>query len=162
MASITETKLPGIGVRSEFTTGDGRPIGVIAHRDGEHDLLLFDRKDPDSCKATIRLTGEDTVALIDALGGSTVVIQQAQAVQQSLEGIEFEWVPLTEDAPCAGRTIAETEMRRRTGASIVSILRGDDVLVSPPSDYRLEVGDTAVIVGSEQTTADARRLLLGA
>ena len=162
MTSITETKLPGIGIRYEFTTADGRPMGVIAHRDGEYDLLLFDRKDPDACTATIRLSAEDTTALIDALGGSTVVVQQAQAVHQSMEGIEFEWVTLREDSPCAGITIAETEMRRRTGASIVSILRGDDVLVSPPSDHPLAVGDTVVIVGSEQTTAEARRLLLGA
>ena len=37
--AVSETKLPGVGVRHDFLTDTGRRVGVVAHRDGKRDLV---------------------------------------------------------------------------------------------------------------------------
>ena len=49
MAEIRETQLPGVGVRHEFTTDSGQALGVISHRGGRKEILIYDRDDPDAC-----------------------------------------------------------------------------------------------------------------
>ena len=159
MKSISETPLPGIGIRYEFTTEAGQPIGVVLRRDGDRDFLVYSREDPDTCKVTLRLDASDVAALIDALGGSEVVTRHQEQLHQSLEGIELEWIAIPADAAANGSTIAESSLRRRTGASIVSVIRGEQITVSPTSEFRLEAGDTVVVVGSPETVAQARDAL---
>ena len=45
---IERVALPGIGVRYAFTTAHGHRLGVICHRDGRRELVVFDTVDPDS------------------------------------------------------------------------------------------------------------------
>jgi len=162
MAAISETPLPGIGVRLEFTSRGGQPIGVVVRRDGDRDLLVYSREDPDACKLTLHLEPEDVAALIDALGGSAVVARQQESLRQSLEGIDLEWVQIPDGGAAAGHTIAESALRRSTGASIVSVIRGQEVITSPGSDFTIEAGDTVVLVGSPAALAQGRAALADA
>ena len=46
MAEVIETKLPGIGVRYDFRSASGTPVGVLVHRSGrragvESDLIAL-------------------------------------------------------------------------------------------------------------------------
>ena len=43
-------------------------MGVIAHRSGRRELLVYDRGDPDACDAVIGLGEDDTRTLVDLLG----------------------------------------------------------------------------------------------
>jgi TrkA domain protein len=73
MTQIDETLLPGVGVRHDFTTVAGARIGLITYRDGRRELLLYDERDPDECRASISLDDEDARALADLLGGSQII-----------------------------------------------------------------------------------------
>lgn len=73
MARIEETRLPGIGLRHDFTTTGGTRLGVITYRDGRRELLIYDERDPDECRATVQLSEDDAHALADVLGGSEVI-----------------------------------------------------------------------------------------
>lgn len=53
---ISEAALPGIGLRDDFLTSKGRRIGVISHRNGQRDLLVYGHDDPDACADTITLS----------------------------------------------------------------------------------------------------------
>lgn len=162
MPPITETSLPGVGTRFEFTSAAGQPIGVVVRRDGDRDILVYDREDPDRCAAVLHLRPDEATALIDLLGGSAVVARHQETLRQSLEGIELEWVRIPAGARAAGRTIGETMLRRSTGASIVSVLRGTQWETSPHSDFRIEAGDTVVLVGAADAVAQAAEILTGA
>jgi TrkA domain protein len=143
---ITETALPGVGLRHDFPTRAGRQLGVVTHRTGRRDLLVYDRTDPDRCEV-IQLTDDEADALADLLGGDRVVSHLAK-LQQQIEGLAIDWLEIRAASPAAGGTIAQTQARSRTGVSIVAIVRGDRAIPAPTPDQRLEAGDTLVVVGT--------------
>lgn len=69
MARIEETRLPGIGVRHEFTTSGGTRVGVVTFREGPRELVILDDKDPDKCRATLPLSEGDARMLAELLAG---------------------------------------------------------------------------------------------
>lgn len=71
-------------------------------------------------------------------------------------------VPITiqEDASADGRTLAELNLRSRTGATVVAICRGDDTTVLPTGHERLSSLDTLAVSGSQEAIDRARQLLV--
>ena len=143
---IHETALPGVGLRHDFTTRAGRQLGVITHRTGRRDLLIYDREDPDACKEVVELTDDEAEALGELLGADRVVEHLAEL--QRIEGLAIDWLAARPGSPYAGRTIADTQARKRTGVSIVAMLRNAGAIPAPTPDVRLEPGDTLVVVGT--------------
>jgi K+:H+ antiporter subunit KhtT len=143
---IHETVLPGVGLRHDFTTRTGRQLGVITHRTGRRDLLVYDREDPDACREVVELTDEEAEALGELLGADRVVEHLADL--QRIEGLAIDWLAIRPGSPYAGRTIAETQARSRTGVSIVAVLRDRSAIPAPTPDVLLEAGDTLVVVGT--------------
>lgn len=74
-------------------------------------------------------------------------------------GLEVESLSVHEGAWIAGRTLAEAELRARTGASLIAVSRGEATAVHPSSDDLLEVGDVVCLVGSAPQITAARDLL---
>ena len=60
-----------------------------------------------------------------------------------------------------GKSLAELELRARTGATVLAITRGDRGIPAPSKTERLELGDTLVLVGTRAAVAEARLLLIG-
>jgi TrkA domain protein len=106
VAEVTETQLPGVGVRYEFRAGNGDVIGVVHHHGGRREVLVYDRHDPDRAQAALDLTDEDTRTLTDVLG-ATQVTETLGAVQQRIEGLALDWVDIPPTSPLAGHTIGE-------------------------------------------------------
>lgn len=160
MAEVTEVQLPGVGVRLDLTTAEGTQIGVIAHRTGRREIVIYDRSDPDRCLAQIVLDTDDARTLAEMLGAAQVS-EILTAVQQRVEGLAIEWVPVGERSPFVGRTIAEGEFRTRTGASIVAVMRGEETVPAPGPDHRFQGGETVVAVGTAEGLVALDRLLAG-
>ncbi|MBD0354341.1 MAG: cation:proton antiporter [Rubrobacteraceae bacterium] len=72
--------------------------------------------------------------------------------------IETEWVKLPEVSPMHGRTIGELEVRTKTGASIVAIVRDDLVIANPGPDERFKAGDLVGVMGTPDQRATFRTL----
>ncbi len=151
---IQETVLPGVGLCHDFATRGGRQLGVVSHHTGRRDLLLYDRADPDACQEVVSLTGEEADALAELLGAARIV-ERLDGLRQQVEGLAIDWLPIRAGSPYAGRTIADTQARSRTGVSIVAVLRDGTAVPAPAPDFRLREGDTLVVVG---TTAGVRAL----
>jgi TrkA domain protein len=152
---IHETVLPGVGVRSELTLRTGARLGVVAHRHGRRDLVLYDTADPDAVRESVRLTEAESAALAGLLGGSGLAGGERRSGDdggpgsaQRIGRFAVDWVPVPPGSPYAGRSIATAGVRSITGVSIVAVLRADAAFPSPGPDFRLEVGDTALVVGT--------------
>jgi TrkA domain protein len=146
MAEIEETKLPGLGVRYVFRTARGSRLGVVHHRTGRRELLVYDPEDPDTCRDVVALDEDDSRTLAELLGGSRVA-EQVERLQQ-VEGLAIDWLPVSADTPFANKTIGDTQARTRTGVSIVAVLRGEQAYPAPGPDFGLEGGDTLLVVGT--------------
>ena len=156
---VNETALPGVGLRYDFTTRAGRQVGVISHRSGRRDLLIYDRDDPDTCQEVVQLSDEEADTLAEMLGAARIAGHLAQ-LQQRIEGLAIDWLEIRPGSPYAGRPLGDTQARSRTGTSIVALLRGEQPIPAPSPDVPLQAGDTAVVVGTPTGIA-ALAVLLG-
>ena len=147
MAVVNEVPLPGIGVRYEFELLDGSRVGVVHHRSGTREIVMFERGDPDTSHDLLRLGPEDSRTLAELLGVSQVSKDLAE-LEQDVEGLAVDRLPLAKDSPYAGRTIGDTGARTRTGVSIVAVLRGGMAHAAPGPEAALEGGDVLVVVGT--------------
>ena len=152
---IQQTALPGVGVRYELTTRAGTRLGVVAHRHGRRDLLVYDRADPDAARESVPLSDAESTALAALLhpSGATPASREAAGPSASGRGhpvgrFAVDWVLVPQGSPWAGRSIATAGVRSITGVSIVAVLRNDAAFPSPGPDFCLQAGDTALVVGT--------------
>ncbi len=61
------------------------------------------------------------------------------------EGLEMFRVPCPE--AMAGRSLAETEVRRRTGCNIVAVSEGDEMVTNPDPNVPLSADAELVVIG---------------
>lgn len=159
VVDIRETRLPGVGMRHEFTTKKGQRIGVVSHRTGQREVFICPPGDPDTPEETIYLDEEESVSLSELLGGSRVV-QELSRLQHEVEGLAIDWVSLPAKSPYEGGTIADTESRSRTGVSIVAILRDGEAIPTPTPDTQMQPGDTLLVVGTPRGIRQLVELLV--
>jgi TrkA domain protein len=157
---VNETSLPGVGLRYDFTTRSGRQIGVVSHRSGRRDLLVYDRDDPDTCQEVVQLNAEEADTLAEILGAARIAGRLAE-LRQRIEGLAIDWLEIPPGSPYAGRPLGDTQARSRTGTSIVAVVRGELAIPAPGPEQPLQAGDTAVVVGTPKGIAELTRLLEG-
>lgn len=135
-------RLPGVGARLEVTDADGTAFRAVRRRSGHVELHSGDRVvelDPVAASVVgafisghFRLRPETAERLADVLGGLTI-----------------DWVRLSAGDAAVGHTIEELAIRRRTGVTIVAVLRGSVPLVAPDPSVRLEPRDDLVVACRE-------------
>jgi TrkA domain protein len=155
---VEQTALPGIGLRHEFTTQSGRRIGIVTHRTGRRDLVVYDLEDPDKASETVRLNDEEADALAELLG-QTRIVQRLNALHREVEGLVSVQLPIASGSPYDRRPMGDARVRTRTGASIVAVVRRDQVITSPGPEFVLAGGDVVVVIGTAESTADVAQIL---
>lgn len=155
---IEQTALPGIGLRHEFTTNSGRRVGVVSHRNGRREFVIYDRSDPDAVAEYVTLNDEEADALAELLGAPRIV-QRLNELHREVEGVMSVQVPIEADSPYVGRRLGETATRTRTGASIVAIVRAGKVIASPGPDFVFNPDDVIVVVGTDDGVAAVAEIL---
>ena len=155
---IEETRLPGVGLRHDLAVRDGQRVGVVSQVNGDRELVLYDQDDPDACRAVLHLTPDEAGMLAELLGAPRVIERLARLHEQ-VEGIATEGIVVGPGSPYAGRTLADAQIRSRTGASVVAVVRHDDVIPSPPPSFRFRSGDKVLVVGTHDGVAAVARVL---
>lgn len=79
----------------------------------------------------------------------------------AMGGLEVGWFTVSDQSAVAGHTISDSNLRLRTGASIVAINRDPGVVSNPGPSERLSPGDRVAVIGSPTEVEDAGRLLTG-
>lgn len=77
MTEVKGINLPGVGVRYEFVTEEGKRVGVVSHRSGRREIYLADRDDPDRFERVLGLSEKDARTLAEVLGASRVAEERA-------------------------------------------------------------------------------------
>lgn len=158
MKKVTETELPGVGVRFDLETSSGGNVGVVAHQTGRRDLVIYDEADTDRAAASIELSEDEGHTLGELLGSTQVYERLGDAVHR-VEDLAISWVTIDKRSEVVGRRIADGAVRTRTGAGIVAIIGERGSIPVPGGEHVLVAGDTAVVVGLPGAVEAAARLL---
>lgn len=130
-----------------MVTTSGYRLGVVSHRSGRRDLVLFDGDDPDASIADIPLNDDEAEALADILGAS-LMLGQLSGLRQQAAGLLTEQIAIPAGSSFVGRKLGDTKARTRTSASIVAVLRDREVIASPGPSFVFEASDMVVVVGT--------------
>ncbi|UED84124.1 cation:proton antiporter regulatory subunit [Streptomyces profundus] len=154
------TPLPGVGTQYDLATRDGRHISVVAHDDGRRFVGFYASDDPDACQGTVPLDAQEAARLASIIAPD----HADHALPGGELGLDLvtERVPIGPDSPYRGRPLGDTRARTRTGASIVAVLRRTSTHPSPSPDFRLEAGDTLLVVGTREGVDDLSDIIAGA
>lgn len=156
--NVEVTPLPGIGVRKDFEVSARRRVGVVSHREGGLDLILSKVDDPDACMASVPLSAEEAATLSNLLGAPQLV-EQLRDEHRDLPGLTTRHISVTDTSPFDGREMGDSQIRTRTGSSIVAVMRAGEIYPSPRPDFIIVGGDMLIIVGTAEGIEAAARIL---
>ena len=156
--AVNRTPLPGIGLRLEFVTDDGRRVGVIHRQKGGLELFISHQDNPDLTAASVELTTGEAVTLTELFGGSTFS-HELSHLQQAAAGIAVDWLPIEADTLFVDHPLGDTQLRTRTGVSIVAVIRDGTAIPSPTPAFVFAASDVVVAVGTADGLAAADVIL---
>lgn len=82
---------------------------------------------------------------LDAIHPGADVLRQLRHARNALD---IAWFTVTNESPLVDQSIGENAIRRRTGASIVAVLRGNQVITNPDPDTVLHAGDCVGVLST--------------
>ena len=148
-SSVERVELPGIGVRSVFSTIAGIDVGVLDHNSGGKEVLVYSQEDPDQCVSVVTLDPAEAQAMADLLGVTATTVADTLL----LGSLVVKSATVSETSTMVGRS-----MTRSGGeASIVGIVRNDQLL--PTGDDLLKPSDVVLLAGSSNAVSAAVELL---
>ncbi|MGK2948058.1 MAG: potassium channel family protein, partial [Acidimicrobiales bacterium] len=114
------------------------------------DLQIISRANADRNVATLHRAGADAVLSYASLGASA--IWNALGLNDTLvlaEGLEVFRVPVP--AQLAGRSLAEAELRQRTGCTVVAVARNGTLDSNPDAAAPLPADGDLVIIADQES-----------
>jgi voltage-gated potassium channel len=125
------------------------------------DLFIVSTCSDAQSKVRLERVGADYVISPDSLIGNRIsalaISPPHLGTESILERVAFgedteldvREVVVAAEAPIAGKTIRETDLRRKTGAYIVAVKRGRQrVRINPSPEEQVRAGDTLMVIGT--------------
>lgn len=81
-------------------------------------------------------------------------------LQTAQHAMPVHWLELPAHSPLVGHTIGEAQIRTRTGASVVAVLRDSQLMPNPTPVQQLHSGDFVAVLGSRSQLALFEQLAL--
>jgi TrkA domain protein len=158
-ADVEETRLPGIGSKFTLRLDAGGRLAVIVHNDGKRELYYFRHAADEEPRAVITLDDDEARQLGAVIGGAYERPKIVEDLEMALGELQIEWIPVPDDSPWIGNTLAECGFRAKTGITVIAILRQPEPVTGAQPADTIEEGDTLVTVGKAGQYPEFRRLL---
>lgn len=150
---MSETELPGIGRRYDIVVSKGQTLVLVVHRSGRRDLYVT-RKEEDEPRCAIELSDDQARRIGAILGGAYFKPDLVEEIESIIGDFVVDWVTLDDSSAVVGHSIESLQIRRRTGMSVIAIIRGKTSINAPDPSEVLEVGDRLVVVGPQGRFGD--------
>ena len=116
------------------------------------DVQLITRASVDRNVATLHRAGTDFVMSYASMGANTMLnMLKRGEILMLAEGLDLFKLPMPKSL--AGRSVAEAQVRERSGVSIVAVIQGDDIQVNPDPLVPLPDEAEILLIGSEDAEA---------
>lgn len=153
--------LPGIGKKISFITAEESMMCLIVHHTGKRELYFFQDPEEDEADFSMTLNADETRELGAQLLGAVFQPIDNDKMKLFKSQIVTEWIELKKESMLTGKTIGQSEIRKKTGVSIVGIFRKDQVVASPDVTEVLHAGDTLMAIGKSEQISDFELLCEG-
>src|SRR5215467_12245792 len=120
---LRETRLPGVGTKFTLRLDAGGRLAVILHNDGKRELYFFKSGDDEEPRAVIVLDDDEARQLGAVIGGAYERPKIVDDLEMALGELQIEWIPVPDDSPLIGKTLADCGFRARSGVTVIAILR---------------------------------------
>ena len=74
-------------------------------------------------------------------------------LRRASQMIETDWITLAEESPLIGQNIGNLQVRSKTGASVVAIVRGERVIANPGPEAVFAASDAVGVLGTPDQRA---------
>ncbi len=143
---IRETDLPGIGKKYSMNLREGRELVLVIYNTGKREIYLMEEEET-SC--IFELTEEEARELGFLLAGALYQTIKADKMELILKEVVMEWVRIEAGSNFINKSIADLQIRRTTGVSVIAIERKGRIIPSPdPYKEKIELGDILIVVGT--------------
>ncbi|WP_079710942.1 cation:proton antiporter regulatory subunit [Paraliobacillus ryukyuensis] len=159
--NVSVSQLPGIGQKITLKTAEDSMLVVIVHHTGKRELYFFDDVDSDEADFAIDLTADETRELGAQLLGATYQPVNANQLKMFKKQIVIDYITVTEKSSLTHQTIEESEVRNKTGTTIIGIVQGEEIIAIPEADRILEPGDVLMAIGKKDQIAMLEALCKG-
>jgi len=146
---VREVDLPGVGKKFSLVTNDDERLTIIIHNNGAREIYNF-QKGEDFPSHALRLEDDEARKLSAILGGAFYQPTTPATMDLVLEQFSIEWVKVPAESKLADKSILELDIRKNTGAHVLALLRGKQVVANPQPEDRILAGDTMVVAGSAE------------
>jgi TrkA domain protein len=146
MGKFREAELAGIGKKYIFSLSSGDEIVVVVHTTGKREVHIMD-KTKDEPAFTVVLTDEEAKQMAFVIGGVDFQPVPTEKIDFIAKGVALEWIRVKPGSPIAGKTIGENQIRKKTGVTVVAILRGENLIASPGPEEIILENDSLLLVG---------------
>jgi TrkA domain protein len=156
---VEETVLPGLGKRVTFRRlKNGPDIAIVILDDGRKEVYINpDRLEPTVVKLDAeeaRLVGQ---AIVTEWRPKTIIDYMSRSFQG---GMAMDQYTISGDSHIVGQTVADTNLRASTGASIIALIKHGKTVYNPPPSTVIGPGDVVVLIGDEEQLHKARGLIV--
>ncbi|MBU6391533.1 MAG: cation:proton antiporter regulatory subunit [Planctomycetota bacterium] len=149
MSEIKECDLPGIGKKFTLQLDSGDKLVIVIHSSGEREVFKF-IKDKDEPSSVTALNDEEARQIGAILSGTYFqpILEEEQKL--TMKNVTMEWIKVVTDSTLANKKIKELNIRKTTGVSITTIIRGETVIPNPSPSEVIKPLDTLIIVGNNE------------
>jgi TrkA domain protein len=149
MEFFKQTELPGIGKRFSIKLSSGQIISIIIHHSGKREIYVLDTDGDIEC--TVSLNDQEAREMGMVLAGAYYQPVAGDKMEMLLKQMVMEWVELPPDSPLIGLTLADADIRKKTGAIVIGVVRNNEMIPAPdPKNFKFQEGDIVIVVGTRE------------
>lgn len=93
---------------------------------------------------------------------STAEQKVLEQMVAAVRGLDVVWRKVTVSSPLAGKTLAEADLRRKAGLSVIAVIRKSETLSNPQPDTVIAGGDVLGLLGEKEQIAAADEMFFTA
>ncbi len=159
---IRQIEIPRVGHKYTLTTNNGSQAILIFYRSGRREFYFLKENDEEP-ELGLELSDEEARVIgalllgIDYHCGS----EDDTKTEKYHDNIIVEWLPLSKKSDLANKSIAEAEVRSKTGVTIIGIERKGEVIGSPDINDKMLPGDQLMVTGTAEDIKEFEKICQG-
>jgi TrkA domain protein len=149
---VKTSDLPGIGKRYSVEMAEGGRVVIILHHHGHREIYHFQDQDEDEPSFFMQLSEEEAKQIGAILVGVDYQPVADDRMELLLKNIRMDWIKVQPGSCLANTKIIDSQIRTRTGTTIIAIQREGKMIGSPDVHETILPGDVLMAIGTRDQT----------